>query len=62
MRRTLRGSSEDIGWLERTEGLPPVEDGTARFLALLDGIRSSSDSSLIRVDFVRKISLFLRVG
>ncbi|CAA7397353.1 unnamed protein product [Spirodela intermedia] len=44
VRRTLRGSSEDIGWLERAEGLPPVEDGTASFLALLDGIRRGEHS------------------
>nr|XP_010917822.2 uncharacterized protein LOC105042326 isoform X6 [Elaeis guineensis] len=38
MRITLQGSSEDIGWLQRTEGLPPVEDGTARFMELLHDI------------------------
>ncbi|XP_010917809.2 uncharacterized protein [Elaeis guineensis] len=40
MRITLQGSSEDIGWLQRTEGLPPVEDGTARFMELLHDIRN----------------------
>ncbi|KAF6164485.1 hypothetical protein GIB67_025311 [Kingdonia uniflora] len=36
---TLHGSTDDIGWLQRTSGLPPVEDGTARFRELLHGIR-----------------------
>lgn len=40
MRRTLQGSSHDIGWLQRTEGLPPTEDGTIRFMELLHDIRS----------------------
>ncbi|KAG1346700.1 putative Lecithin:cholesterol/phospholipid:diacylglycerol acyltransferase [Cocos nucifera] len=35
---TLQGSSEDIGWLQRTEGLPPVEDGTTQFMELLHDI------------------------
>ncbi|PQM33642.1 uncharacterized protein Pyn_30858 [Prunus yedoensis var. nudiflora] len=33
------GSSDNIGWLPRTPGMPGVEDGTARFLELLAGIR-----------------------
>lgn len=37
--KTLRGSSDDIGWLERTPGVPPVQDGTARFMELLHHIR-----------------------
>lgn len=40
VRRTLQGSSEDIGWLERSVGLPPVEDGTSRFMELLNDIRN----------------------
>ncbi|MBA0846467.1 hypothetical protein Goshw_002526, partial [Gossypium schwendimanii] len=40
MERTLRGSSDDIGWLQRTPGMAPVEDGTARFLELLEAIRN----------------------
>lgn len=40
VRRTLQGSAEDIGWLQRTEGLPPVEDGTTRFMELLRDIRN----------------------
>ncbi|KAK4601875.1 hypothetical protein RGQ29_011116 [Quercus rubra] len=37
---TLRGSSDDIGWLQCTPGMASVEDGTARFLELLAGIRN----------------------
>ncbi|KAK8535441.1 hypothetical protein V6N12_056959 [Hibiscus sabdariffa] len=40
MERTLRGSSDDIGWLQRTPGMAPVEDGSARFLELLEAIRN----------------------
>nr|KYP37940.1 hypothetical protein KK1_040833 [Cajanus cajan] len=35
-RRTVRGSADDIGWLQR---MPPVEDGTERFLEILDNIK-----------------------
>ncbi|XP_073132280.1 uncharacterized protein [Henckelia pumila] len=38
--KTLRGSSDDIGWLQRTPGMAPVEDGSVRFQELLQGIRS----------------------
>ncbi|KAK4759323.1 hypothetical protein SAY87_022454 [Trapa incisa] len=38
-RRTVRGSADDIGWLQRDPGLPPVEDGTEKFDAILDNIR-----------------------
>ncbi|KAF3441883.1 hypothetical protein FNV43_RR15798 [Rhamnella rubrinervis] len=40
LQKTLRGSSDDIGWLQHTPGMPPVEDGTARFLELLAEIRN----------------------
>ncbi|KAG9449175.1 hypothetical protein H6P81_009140 [Aristolochia fimbriata] len=40
LRRTLYGSSEDIGWLQRKQGMPPVEDGTPRFFELLTNIRN----------------------
>lgn len=33
---TLRGSADDIGWLQKVPGLPPVEDGTERFLQHLE--------------------------
>ncbi|XP_031502692.1 uncharacterized protein LOC116265870 [Nymphaea colorata] len=39
VQKTLRGSSDDIGWLQREPGFPPVEDGTGRFMELLEGIR-----------------------
>lgn len=39
-RRTLHGSSDDIGWLQRTIGVPPVQDGTARFTDILHCIRN----------------------
>lgn len=38
-RRTVRGSADDIGWLQRAPGMPPVEDGTERFMEILDNIR-----------------------
>ncbi|XP_061338846.1 uncharacterized protein LOC133285606 [Gastrolobium bilobum] len=38
-RRTVRGSADDIGWLQRAPGMPPVEEGTERFLEILDSIR-----------------------
>lgn len=40
VQKTLRGSSDDIGWLQRAEDMPPVEDGTARFRELLQDIRN----------------------
>ncbi|KAK6162593.1 hypothetical protein DH2020_002434 [Rehmannia glutinosa] len=39
VRRTVRGSADDIGWLQRASDLPPVEDGTERFTEILDDIR-----------------------
>lgn len=39
VQRTLLGSSLDIGWLQRTEQLPIVEDGTTRFMELLYDVR-----------------------
>ncbi|GAB2249874.1 hypothetical protein Droror1_Dr00013233 [Drosera rotundifolia] len=38
--RTWRGSSDDIGWMQRDPRLAPVEDGTAKFLELLQVIRN----------------------
>ncbi|CAN1125956.1 hypothetical protein LINPERPRIM_LOCUS4757 [Linum perenne] len=38
--KTLHGSSDDIGWLQNTPGMPPVRDGTPRFLELLENIRN----------------------
>ncbi|KAI4354749.1 hypothetical protein L6164_003592 [Bauhinia variegata] len=38
-RRTVRGSADDIGWLQRAPGMPPVEDGTDKFTEILNNIR-----------------------
>ncbi|WKA05398.1 hypothetical protein VitviT2T_023368 [Vitis vinifera] len=38
-RRTVRGSADDIGWIQRAPGMPPVEDGTDRFMEIIDEIR-----------------------
>nr|AAM14832.1 unknown protein [Arabidopsis thaliana] len=37
-RRTVRGSADDIGWLQRAPEMPPVEDGTDRFNKILEDI------------------------
>lgn len=39
VRRTVHGSADDIGWLQRATDMPPVEDGTERFIEILDDIR-----------------------
>ncbi|KAK9142094.1 hypothetical protein Syun_011494 [Stephania yunnanensis] len=39
LKTTLHGSSDDIGWLQHAPGMPPVEDGTSRFIELLQEIR-----------------------
>ncbi|KAI3814243.1 hypothetical protein L1987_18993 [Smallanthus sonchifolius] len=38
VRKTVHGSSNDIGWLQRAPGMPPIEDGTERFNNILDNI------------------------
>ncbi|GAQ79234.1 hypothetical protein KFL_000260510 [Klebsormidium nitens] len=47
VKMTYRGSKEDIGWLKREPGMPPITDGSERFLQLLGqivhGIHSLSD-------------------
>lgn len=40
LRKTLHGSSDDIGWMQRTPGMDPVEDGSCRFLELLQAVRN----------------------
>ncbi|GAV86362.1 hypothetical protein CFOL_v3_29793 [Cephalotus follicularis] len=40
VQKTLRGSSDDIGWLQHTPEMATVEDGTARFLGMLECIRN----------------------
>ncbi|GAB4852632.1 hypothetical protein Ancab_016847 [Ancistrocladus abbreviatus] len=44
VQKTLRGSSDDIGWMQNTAGMAPVADGTARFRELLQRIRSGEHS------------------
>ncbi|CAA0820390.1 alpha/beta-Hydrolases superfamily protein [Striga hermonthica] len=39
VRKTVRGSADDIGWLQRDPSMPPVEEGTGRFTEILDDIR-----------------------
>ncbi|KAF3619420.1 Histone ubiquitination proteins group [Capsicum annuum] len=39
VRRTVRGSADDIGWLQRASHMPPVEDQTDRFVEIIDDIR-----------------------
>lgn len=39
VRRTVRGSADDIGWLQRAPHMPPVEDKTERFMEIIDDIR-----------------------
>ncbi|KAG0498763.1 hypothetical protein HPP92_003078 [Vanilla planifolia] len=39
-RTTVLGSAKDIGWLQRAPDMLPVEDGTERFLELLENIRN----------------------
>ncbi|KAG6512208.1 hypothetical protein ZIOFF_030304 [Zingiber officinale] len=46
VQRTLLGSSLDIGWLQRTNQLPIVEDGTTRFMELLHDVSRLSVSSI----------------
>ncbi|KAH0672524.1 hypothetical protein KY290_026616 [Solanum tuberosum] len=40
VRTTLRGSSDDIGWLQQATEMAPVVDGSARFRELLQDIRN----------------------
>ncbi|THU72034.1 hypothetical protein C4D60_Mb04t07830 [Musa balbisiana] len=44
VKRTLQGSSDDIGWLQRSEQFPPMEDGTTHFMELLHDKWHSSSS------------------
>lgn len=39
VRRTVRGSADDIGWLQRDSGMLPVEDGTEKFMEILENVR-----------------------
>ncbi|CAL0313859.1 unnamed protein product [Lupinus luteus] len=42
--KTWHGSSDDIGWLQHAPEMPPVQDGTSRFLELLSDIRNGEHS------------------
>lgn len=58
VRKTVRGSADDIGWLQKASGMPPVEDGTKRFKELLDNIRYSSTitpSSVLQKNYFRLV-------
>ncbi|CAN6697834.1 unnamed protein product [Malus baccata var. baccata] len=37
--KTVHGSADDIGWLQRDPTMPPVEDSTERFMEILGDIR-----------------------
>lgn len=39
VRKTVQGSADDIGWLQRDPEMPPVEDGSERFTEIVDSIR-----------------------
>ncbi|WMV29422.1 hypothetical protein MTR67_022807 [Solanum verrucosum] len=49
---TLRGSSDDIGWLQQATEMAPVVDGSARFRELLQDIRFYIRFSIFLVDLV----------
>ncbi|KAL5052379.1 hypothetical protein RYX36_033061, partial [Vicia faba] len=38
-RRAIRGSTNDIEWLQHAQGMPLVEDGAERFQEILDNIK-----------------------
>ena len=48
-RKTVRGSADDIGWLQRVQSLPSTEDGTTRFLEILDSVRLEKITDQISV-------------
>lgn len=52
MQTTLCGSSDDIGWLQRTPGMAPVENGTARFLELLEDVRYQTNFIFLCWNFI----------
>ncbi|KZV43499.1 hypothetical protein F511_19043 [Dorcoceras hygrometricum] len=39
VKKTVQGSANDIGWLQRDSDMPPVEDGTERYTEILGDIR-----------------------
>lgn len=67
-RRTVRGSADDIGWLQHASGMPSVEDGTGRFMEILDNIRYIkllwiiNMSNMVFQLMIEIFSLFIRHG
>ncbi|MQM19058.1 hypothetical protein Taro_052059 [Colocasia esculenta] len=61
-RKTVRGSADDIGWLQHVAGLPPVEDGTKRFMELLDNISTGLFSNHGPLYFVNTKTFFSKMG
>eukprot|EP00850_Spirogloea_muscicola_P012099 SM000077S21573 [mRNA] locus=s77:248000:252063:- [translate_table: standard] len=59
---TLRGSGDDIGWIQKETNLPPVEDGTERFNnhinRILNGVHTLPDSLV----YLLIPGLFSRLG
>lgn len=39
VRKTVRGSADDIGWMQHDPHMPSVKDGTEKFIEILDDIR-----------------------
>ncbi|KAE9464446.1 hypothetical protein C3L33_03613, partial [Rhododendron williamsianum] len=50
--KTLHGSTDDIGWLQHTPGMAPVEDGSARFLELLQRVRLLDSHIYLTCQFI----------
>lgn len=51
VRRTVRGSADDIGWLQCDPTMPSVEDGTQRFMEILGEIRYNLLYSSVHMKF-----------
>ncbi|CAM0150864.1 unnamed protein product, partial [Urochloa decumbens] len=56
-RKTVRGSADDIGWLQQGQSLPTTEDGTARFLEILDSVSNHGP-----LYFVKTKAYFSKMG
>ncbi|XP_006663151.3 uncharacterized protein LOC102710448 [Oryza brachyantha] len=61
-RKTVRGSADDIGWLQRDQSLPPTEDGTTRFLEILDSVRKNEHKLPDSVVYLLVPGLFSKHG
>jgi hypothetical protein len=53
-RKTVRGSADDIGWLQQDQSLPTTEDGTARFLEILDSVRTGKAPNCMSMQMICK--------